>query len=72
VKFKMLGKVSTMLVNPLWRSCACKRLDRGLTLVLVFNLFSLTNQIAIFFEKLNFSFMKTANIPVYGNIWTED
>ena len=34
---------------------------------LVSNLF-LPNQIAVFFEKLNFYFIKTANIPVYGNI----
>jgi len=26
------------------------------------------NQIAVFFEKLNFYFMKTAKVPVYGNI----
>jgi len=25
-------------------------------------------QSAVFFENLNFCFMKTANIPVYGNI----
>jgi len=27
-----------------------------------------TNQIAVCFENLNFYFIKTANIPVYGNI----
>ena len=31
------------------------------------NIFS-PNQILVFFENLNFYFMKTANIPVYGNI----
>jgi len=35
---------------------------------LVSNLFFSPNQISLLFENLNFHFIKTANIPVYGNI----